>query len=388
MCWPSSGAVAGATAGVSLKLTGRGDHVDLALRPRHSGQVAVVPDGPIGDDLGVVAHRSEAQVGSGEEVAPLGRRAGAEGLVEQREQCRLLLAEVERLGKLLGELGPPEDLEEAGARLADDTDDRQPPVRRREDGVQAGDVGVAAVRRPTGGTGQEAPGDLARLGPDLPTQQRRVDALPAPRAGAGDECSEDAADEVLGGDVVGDGDPDGRRLAAGAPGRADQPTDGLGAEVGTLAAGIRPDQPERRAGGVDHLVVAGRDVVVPEAPGVHRSGLEVGDHHVRPRGQPQEDLAAFGAAEIRRDAALAAVARREVGATDVTSLHWQPPGLVAEPGQLDLDDIGAPLTERRRGLWALHQQPGLDDLDSVQRSCHGTDRTCVGDHYGHRHGDR
>ena len=201
---------------------------------------------------------------------------------------------------------------------------------------------------------------------------------PRPVRAAGDERGEDAADEVLGGDVIGDGDPDRRRLATGAPGRADQPADGLGAEVGALATGVGADEPERRPGGVDHLVVAGRDVVVAEPPAVHRAGLEVGDHDVGPRGQPQEDLAAFGTAEVDRDAALAAVARREVGAAGVTSLHRQPPGLVAEPRQLDLDDVGAPLAERRRRLRALHQQPGLDDLDPIQRSCHGADRSWVG----------
>ena len=55
----------------------RGDDVDLALRPLNPGQVAVVPHGRVGDDLGVVAHRGEAQFGGGEELAPLGRRAGA-----------------------------------------------------------------------------------------------------------------------------------------------------------------------------------------------------------------------------------------------------------------------------------------------------------------------
>ena len=91
---------------------GRSDDVDLAVRPLHSRQVAVGPDGRVGDDLGVVAHRGEAQVGGGEELAPLGRGRVPEGLVEQREQRRLLLVEVERLGKLLGELRPADDLEE------------------------------------------------------------------------------------------------------------------------------------------------------------------------------------------------------------------------------------------------------------------------------------
>ena len=115
------------------------------------------------------------------------------------------------------------------------------------------------------------------------------------------------------------GDPDGRRLTAGSPGRADQPADRLGAQVGALPAGIRPDQPERRTGGVDHAGVARRHVVVAEAPRLHRSRLEVGDHDVRPRGQPQEDLAAFGPAQVDGDAALATVARREVGAAVVAS---------------------------------------------------------------------
>ena len=56
------------------------------------------------------------------------------------------------------------------------------------------------------------------------------------------------------------------------------------------------------------------------------------------------------------------------GARQSVGVRRDPPGLVAEAGQLDLDDVGAPLTEGGRRLRALDEQPRLDDPDPVQCS--------------------
>ena len=75
--------------------------------------------------------------------------------------------------------------------------------------------------------------------------------------------------------------------------------------------------------------------------------------------ESQEDVASVGRAQVERDAALPAVAADEVRAPRVAGLHGQPARLVAAPGQLDLDHVGTPLAQRRRGLRSLHQQAGF-----------------------------
>src|SRR5205823_3673554 len=54
----------------------------------------------------------------------------------------------------------------------------------------------------------------------------------------------------------------------------------------------------------------------------------------------------------------------------VAGLYRQPPRLITKAGELDLDDIRSPLPQRRRGLRALYEQPGLHDLHPIERT-HG-----------------
>ena len=61
-----------------------------------------------------------------------------------------------------------------------DADDGDPAVGRRHDAVQPGDHRVAAVRLAGQFAGGQEVRVLARLGPDLATEQRHVDALPRP----------------------------------------------------------------------------------------------------------------------------------------------------------------------------------------------------------------
>ena len=234
------------------------------------------------------------------------------------------------------------------------------------DPVQAGDQRVAAV----GPAGQLARHQvrrvLAGLGPDLAAQQRHVDALAPPGPGAGQQRRQHAGHDLLRGDVVGDRRRDRRGLAAVGAGGADQTAGRLGRQVGPLLLGVRADRPEGRAGGVHEAGVAGGEVVVAQAPVVHRPGLEVRDDDVRGVDETAEHVLAARPAQVDRDAALAAVAGAEVGAATVARGDRQPAGLVAPTGQFDLDHVGAELRQHRRRLGALDEQAGLEDADAVE----------------------
>jgi len=76
---------------------------------------------------------------------------------------------------------------------------------------------VAAAARSGGLTGEEVAGVFARLGPDLPTEQRGLDQLPPSGALPGEQSRQDAGQKVLPGDVVGHRRPDRARVAAAPP---------------------------------------------------------------------------------------------------------------------------------------------------------------------------
>ena len=94
--------------------------------------------------------------------------------------------------------------------------------------------------------GHEVPGVLTGLGPYLTTEQRGLDQLPTASALAGVERGEDAGEEVLAGDVVGDGGADGTGIVAVPTRRADDPARGLRLRhVGTFVLRSRTLRAER-----------------------------------------------------------------------------------------------------------------------------------------------
>ena len=112
--------------------------------------------------------------------------------------------------------------------------------------------------------------------------------------------------------------------------------------------------------------IAGGDLVVRQPPLVEGAGLEVGDEDVGLLGELEEHLSALRFAEIDRDAALSPIAGDEVRRLEHGRRRREPAALVADPRELDLHDIGAPVSEHRCRLRALHEQPGFQHLDSVE----------------------
>ena len=257
-----------------------------------AGDVAVGSDAGIRRHLGMVPYRGEAQTGGAEQLAPLRRRLRGEHLVEDRPQVGLVVLEVQERVKPLDQIGPADGPVEEVAGRACGADDGDPPVGGREDAVDARDHGVAPPARARHLSRQQVPGVLPGLGPELAAEQRRLDQLSAARALPRVERGQDAREEILPRDVVGDGGTDRTGVGALAARRADQPAGGLGAEVCSFACRIGTLRSEGGPHGVDDPLVAGRRIGVPETPRLHRPRLEVGDHDIGVLHQAEEDVRA------------------------------------------------------------------------------------------------
>ncbi len=115
-------------------------------------------------------------------------------------------------------------------------------------------------------------------------------------------------------------------------------------------------------------VVAGGGIGIPQSPPLHRPRLEVGDHDVGVLHETQEDITALGNAQVDRHAPFAPVVGGEERRASISAADGQPPGLVTEARELDLDDVRSPLLHRQRCLRTLDEEPGLQDTDALERS--------------------
>jgi hypothetical protein len=106
--------------------------------------------------------------------------------------------------------------------------------------------------------------------------------------------------------------------------------------------------------------------LVAEPPALQRAGQEVGDHHVGGVHQAQEDVAPLLDPQVERDAALAAVAADQVGRPQVLERDRDPARLIADPGQLDLDHVGAEIAQQLSRLGPLHQETQIEHADPLE----------------------
>ena len=231
---------------------------------------------------------------------------------------------------------------------------------------------MSLVGRPGGRAGEQAARVLARLRPDLAADERRVDPLAAPGALArASSAARMPPTRFCDADVVGDG---GRRPASARRRRRPvvlmSPPAACPARSAPSRVASGPIGAERRAGGVHDCAGCGRrrrrsrDPSSSIVPGLKF----VMTTSARSR-ESQEHLLPVGCAQVDGDAALPAVAADEVGrCAGRRGCDGDPARLIAEAGQLDLDDVGTPFPQRRRRLRSLHEQPRLDDLQTVERS--------------------
>ena len=126
----------------------------------------------------------------------------------------------------------------------------------------------------------------------------------------------------------------------------------------------------------DDVRIERADVLDRQPRPLQRAGQPVGQEHVRGGQQATEVLAAGVGLDVDRDAALAAVADLEdevdVGARVLpgeTADHQRPTG-VTRLDVLHLDDVGAPIRQRRTGGRHVRPRRQLDDAYSAQHFGH------------------
>ena len=318
-------------------------------------------------DLG---HRVDAAGGDADGVEPfepLVDVAGAEDLVQQRDQHRAVL---DPLG--LGveaavghEVGPLE----GRAALPP-----EPVVGHPE-----GEIGVGRLEDLVGhdrGMRVAAPARLLAGGEvqaRLVGQQRRhhvehrdLDLLATLGARAGQQREYDAVGGGHARDEVGDGRADLHRRAVGEPGDVHEPGFALDDQVVAAAPGLRAGLAEPRDRAIDQARVqaAQRRVADPEL--LHRARAEVLQQHVALGGQALEDGHARGRLEVEGEASLRAVHRHEV-AGFAAHERWPLTGVVALAGLLDLDDRRPHVAQHHRGERARQHAREVEHAHAGER---------------------
>src|SRR5215468_5773692 len=179
-------------------------------------------------------------------------------------------------------------------------------------------------------------------------------ALPAPGADALIERADDAEGEVQAGAAVADLRAGDERRAVAEPGGGGGAARALRDILVDLAilVGAGAEALDR---GHDHARIGLVDVLPGQPHAVERAGREILHQHVAMFDQPVEDFLALGMLGVDGDRALVTVEHGEieaVGAFDVAQLAARD---VADAGPLDLDNVGAHISQKlRAGRPRLH----------------------------------
>src|SRR5262249_33848127 len=110
-----------------------------------------------------------------------------------------------------------------------------------------------------------------------------------------------------------------------------------------------------------------------EAEPRHDAGAEILDEDVGLGGEGMDEGEPLGLAHIHRDAALAAVEEREIGALAL-DMRSEMAALIAAPRHLDLDDLGAEIGEHGGAIGAGHHAREIEHAQALEevarRSAH------------------
>ena len=194
-------------------------------------------------------------------------------------------------------------------------------------------------------------------------EHRDVDELTSTVALAGAKSREGRDRRIERGGQVRDRDTDLHRDATLFAGDAHEPALALNDDVERGPIGVRAVESPAGDGDVDKARVRLEERGRREAEVIHGPRAQILDDHVRSAGEPFEDLAAFLAFEVDREAAFVAVESREVTALSGGE-GLQEPGEVAGFRMLDLHDVGAEVGELHPAERARHVVADLDHTDA------------------------
>ena len=137
------------------------------------------------------------------------------------------------------------------------------------------------------------------------------------------------------------------------------------------AVAVRPVLAVAGDRAVDEARVLLAQALVADAEAVEHARAERLEQHVGVADQPQQHLLAGGRLEVDPDRALAPVERQEQGAAGARLgalvVRRRPADVVAEPGVLDLDHVGAEVREQQRAEPAGQQSRQVEDPQAVER---------------------
>ena len=155
---------------------------------------------------------------------------------------------------------------------------------------------------------------------------------------------------------------------------------------GVESALVRIRPPHTGAGTArdDEVRIERAEILDREPRSLERAGQPVGQKHVRGGQQAAEVLATPIGLDVDRDAALAAVADLEdevdvgTGVLPGEASDDQGPAGVTRLDVLHLDDVGAPIRQRRTGGRHVRPRCELDDAHSAQhfRHCNALPTSC------------
>jgi len=182
-----------------------------------------------------------------------------------------------------------------------------------------------------------------------------------------DQRHEDGDRRVEAGSDVDERDPDADGPAFGRSVDGKHPDEALNDRVvtGTTAEGTVGAEPGDAA--VDESGKPLGQKSTPDSPPLEGSGLQVLDQHVRAFEQREQQLSARGYREIDADGPFVPVDTEEVGGVSVEKGGAPVAGFVALR-RLDLDHVGAVVTQDLRAERSSQNSGEIDDLDTREHT--------------------
>ena len=188
-------------------------------------------------------------------------------------------------------------------------------------------------------------------------QHADVDLLPLPCRIAMAQRGKDADAAIQAGEQVGDRHAYLLRHPVRLPGQAHHPAHRLDQAIVAGSWRVRSGLPEAGNRAVDQAWKHCVQIIVTQSVFRQRADLEVLHQYVALRNQLARDRLAFRSRDVERDRALVAIDADEIGAL-LSARHGgrsETAGVVAAARLLDLDHIGAQITEHLRA-----GRPGQD----------------------------